>query len=313
MAGGGETLNEPMFEDEEDDFNLTENYETSKDIQNSELYTSLMQETQGLENSQRTYLNKNGRSRTSSPNGDQSLIKRRKDENQNNIKNMNKSTNVSKNGDQAFNSANNSQRSGLQSINNRVNDINKQTNDNNLTPKQIFQAPIKYLRTDKDPFLIHWKQLKGPKNVVTVSRELQKCKVNFKLIETLSKGIWILTFDKSEEANKIVNNTFINNHGYEAFIPREKLFRNYSEKCVVRGILTDVIKEEFISSANSPHNPDLYITDCYRFQKRAITESGPTRVDTESMCFTIRGTILPKFIIIFRTNLKVTPFIPAIR
>lgn len=89
MAGGGNEPSEPMLKDDEADFNLKTGFKTNNDSQNSELFTSLMQESQGRANTQRTYNGKNGRSRTSSPSRDQSLNRRRKNEKDFNMRNMN--------------------------------------------------------------------------------------------------------------------------------------------------------------------------------------------------------------------------------
>ncbi|XP_044575225.1 uncharacterized protein LOC123259030 [Cotesia glomerata] len=177
------------------------------------------------------------------------------------------------------------------------------------TPPAV--AILKYDRSDKAPFLVHIKQddqSQKPKSLIEITRILRKCNINHNLIEFMSRGTWLLTFDQYDEANKIIDNYLVKNHGYSTFIPRARV----SRKCVVRRIAKDITKEEFIEEVNS-FNPSLKVLDMYRFTRRIQGENGPERTETETVCFTVKGANLPPYIVLFATRSKVTPYIPAIR
>lgn len=339
MAASNEENNDiPMNEPDDEEFKLVDHGEYINDnlLRNSDLYTSLVSESQVKSINNRVYPPKNIRKASSLDREVNQTKKNRLEVTENAIMTRNKtirksristktdkksstldkkseypaSDNSSKQINQQFQHQTNRQ---LLNFTNSQSFSQQNSKASELPPTPPVAAILRYDRTDKAPFLVHIKQddqSQKPKSLIEITRILRKCDIDHNLIEFMSRGTWLLTFDQYDEANKIIDNYLVKNHGYSTFIPRER--ERVSRKCVVRGIAKDVTKEEFIEEVNS-FNPSLKVLDMYRFTRRIQGENGPERTETETVCFTIKGANLPPYIVLFATRSKITPYIPSIR
>lgn len=322
MAASEDLREELMDEDDHSVLVYNNTVVNDDELINSQLYSSLVSEAQVSNENPRIYTNRSrSSSRSESLDKDQ-LAKRRKEEsvttmgaNRNNKRQytgslaQNALDKGGKDNSKEFKGAKNSDKDN--DSNNSINIVNNSANFVNGAGGTAITM-LKYDRADKGPFYIHLRQAditQRPKMLIEVGRMLRNCNIKHKLIEYLSRGTWLLTFDQFNEANNMIGNDHIIKQGFSAFVPRERVLR----KCVVRDIPIAISKDEFINEVNT-YNPGLRVSDMYRFTRRVQGEDGnSTRAETTTVCFTIRSSNIPKHIIIYEARIKVSPFILSVR
>lgn len=177
---------------------------------------------------------------------------------------------------------------------------------------------LTYIKSDLGPYkaVISLKPTDNVDSVVKipmdveVSRSLIKCGVRFSLIERISRNKWYITFVNKMDANDAISNKFIPKSRFIINIPWFLVFR----KVVIKGVPLDVTNEELWnelkeSNANLTFDKD----DIYRLKARSFVEGETKYVDSTSVKLSLRAASVPSNVLLWRTRLEMSPYVPNIR
>lgn len=143
-------------------------------------------------------------------------------------------------------------------------------------------------------------------SLLEVSRWLSKANIKFERLDKVTRYQWEATFNSRSEANKSITNKYLPELKLEAFIPRHKLYR----KGVINGVPLDVPLEEF-SDAILNENVNVKINSLFRLRRRNRTTK--EMEDSASVVIEFKGQCLPDTLIIWRSVIRVTPYVQAVR
>lgn len=127
------------------------------------------------------------------------------------------------------------------------------------------------------------------------------------MLDLYGKNEWILTSNSRDEANKCISNQFFAELGLKAFVPPYAL----SRKGKIFDVPLDITIDE-LEEAIREDNKGIDVMHIRRLPKRVITNGRVEWQDGESVCVEFRGKSLPEAIIIWRTRLRVTPYIESV-
>lgn len=150
-----------------------------------------------------------------------------------------------------------------------------------------------------------------PPAAVSVSRDLvTKYNVRFENLEKKNKYSWTITFRNKEQANNALSNQFINNDNcpFDINIPWYLLYRRF----IIKGIPTD-IDEKCLLQELKDSNPDVHVTEAYRFQRRTFVSNESSLTNTTTVKVTMRGAYIPERIFMWHTSIPVSTYVPSIR
>lgn len=150
-----------------------------------------------------------------------------------------------------------------------------------------------------------------PPKALVVSRDLTtKYNINFVSLERKGRYSWTVTFRDKVQANNALSNPLINSGEcpFNISIPWHTVYR----KLVMKGIPTDISEKEILEEMRGS-NPQLQIEEIFRFKKRSVDNESSILSDTTTIKVTIRDSVVPSHVILWRTNIKVDIFIPNIR
>lgn len=174
------------------------------------------------------------------------------------------------------------------------------------------RRPTQYDAFSRAPFIIMIKKI-SPNTVprkqvpaIDAARKMAKANIKFDKMKKYSFNTWQVTFKAKSTANNAITNIYLKEMGYTAFIPRYKL----SRKIVIRDIPLDMPLEE-IKRAVEEENANIMIEKMYRMKARdRVTKQ---LKESLSICMEIKGEIIPKEIILFKTINKASPYVPSVK
>lgn len=168
-----------------------------------------------------------------------------------------------------------------------------------------------YNKVSCAPFIVFIKYKAGLKDTPKMSnlecaRKLVKCNVNFTSADPHGYNLWKITFPNKSAANDAIRNKFLRESGFTAFISKYKI----SRKGVIHQIPLDIPMEEILLLCNE-ENPKVKIQEAYRLKRK--NKKTNSWEESETICITFQGEKLPDHITLYRMNIRVQAYIPAVR
>uniref|UniRef100_A0A6V7HU13 CCHC-type domain-containing protein n=1 Tax=Bracon brevicornis TaxID=1563983 RepID=A0A6V7HU13_9HYME len=189
--------------------------------------------------------------------------------------------------------------------------------------KTTLTEEIKFLKTDKAPFIVHLKfkdNINGSKrmSILDICSILYKAKLQYDGIDNYSRAIWEVYCTDRIRANNILACTKLKEVGVSAYIPKYTIF----QKGVIKDIPMDISPINVMEILNK-YNKEYYVVEAIRLKRRrrekrplVVNENNkelPTWEDSRSVCITIRGKELPTYVKFWNARLSVERFVPATR
>lgn len=143
-------------------------------------------------------------------------------------------------------------------------------------------------------------------SLLEISRWLTRANVKFDRLDKITRFQWEASFNSRVEANNTINNPYLLELKLEAFIPRHKLFR----KGVINGVPFDVTTEE-LTDAVTYENVGVQVNNMFRLKRKNRTTG--IWEDSGTMVIEFKGQSLPDNLIIWRSVIRVSSYVPAVR
>ncbi|XP_034936031.1 uncharacterized protein [Chelonus insularis] len=181
--------------------------------------------------------------------------------------------------------------------------------------KTRIEKTFQYEKSDKSPFVVQLSKQRNnlevndkPILALEVARILFRAGIKYDQLAPISKRVWEVTFHSRDAANQMLRNKFLQEWGYNAFVPFWKVFR----KGVIKDIPID-FEPELITTELNNGNPGLNVVESVRLKRRVKERGNVTWEDTTSVQVTMRIKEIPNAVYFWKTRIGLSPFIPAVR
>jgi hypothetical protein len=174
---------------------------------------------------------------------------------------------------------------------------------NNLTSGEA----VTYTLNDKGPFKVNFEYLNDDPNKILSKLKIgqfltKKCNTNFYDIKKFSRKTHTVFLRSRDEANKLIDSKIIKKAGIKAYIPWSYVVVSGVIRYVEDDIDLDNLKEDLIKEKYEVVNIS-----------RMTRMANDTRIPTKSVKITLRRSLLPDFLYIYRQRIHVSPFLSRIK